>query len=70
LLVFFVTLNTTTVDVSLLFVKFNSPVIAVILISLLTGYILGLITYSLLFRGKKAPAPDKKKPSGQDLTGK
>ncbi|MGA2141924.1 MAG: LapA family protein [Brevinematales bacterium] len=60
LLVIIVIQNTTPVDVHFFFLHLQSlPVITVMLVSLLIGYILGLITYSLLFRGKKAD--DKKK---------
>ncbi len=65
LLVIIVVQNLSPVDVSFIVPLGKMPVITVILISLLIGYILGLITYSLLFRGGKTQAPDKKKASGK-----
>jgi|GEM_PF-2385443 len=56
LLVIIVVQNLSPVDVSFIVPLGKQPVITVILISLLIGYILGLITYSLLFRGAKTKA--------------
>ncbi len=59
LLVVFVTQNLSTVDVYF-FVYLGKPaVITVILISLLIGYILGLLTYSLIFKSGSAAAVKK-----------
>ncbi len=67
LLVILVIQNLTPVPVKFLLINIEGvPVISLILLSLLIGYIFGLLTYNLLFRGKKSKAEEKTKASAEN----
>ena len=56
-----VIMNKSEVDVWFIVPLGKPPVIVVIFVSLLIGYILGLITYSFMFRGNKKGVEEEDK---------
>ncbi len=68
LLLILVLQNLNPATIHLLFWKIeNLPVIAIVLITLVLGYSLGLLTYTLIFRGKdKAERVNQKEKEKQD----
>jgi uncharacterized integral membrane protein len=63
LLIVIIIQNTTSVKVSILFFGFDAPVIVLIFVSLFIGFLIGLLTYSLVSKQfKKKQSAEQKEP--------